>query len=346
MRRARIEEEKRQKRLEELRAGSRVEFHPKRVEGEACIDLKMMYTGGLVDVWVIRYDIKDKSLPEDSIRCTRCDGGRTKKVFKKVNCSEYKILHKPCKKCLGWGINRDMVEFERVPVEVAVRPGGGSEHPMFVPEEGNETHDGYRTLMVTTFHEEYGYEVKQTDGTLLMFARDTDKKHYTRLHVHIDITPAEAICGKDLTLTHLDGKKYKIRIPQNCYNTKVSIKGLGMPSFGEPDNCGDLMIHTNVVAEDRDNKELNKTWRSLTGEDKIFKKRTKKTYMGVNTGRYEGEELKKDRKMLQLIRKQDLKDYMKKKDKYNLKVWEDTEDESDHDDEFDTFEDMLVHRWE
>lgn len=59
------------------------------------------------------------------------------------------------------------------------------------------------------------------------------------------VTLAEALCGSEFTIKHLDGTEYSITTQKGDIigdHTKKTVIGLGMPFFKDPMSHGNLII--------------------------------------------------------------------------------------------------------
>lgn len=73
------------------------------------------------------------------------------------------------------------------------------------------------------------------------------------LHVKHNITLAEALCGFQFKLTHLDGRELTVRRDRGEITRPGEmnmIQGEGMPIKGKPDKNGDLFVHLEIVYPD------------------------------------------------------------------------------------------------
>jgi len=75
------------------------------------------------------------------------------------------------------------------------------------------------------------------------------------LYLRKDINVLDALTGCDIDITHLDGRKFSVRVPQGIYpGHKLTLRGLGManPRTG---GIGNLYIIVNFVMPDITKKE-------------------------------------------------------------------------------------------
>ncbi|OHD10263.1 MAG: molecular chaperone DnaJ [Spirochaetes bacterium GWD1_27_9] len=91
------------------------------------------------------------------------------------------------------------------------------------------------------------------------------------LLLHIPISFTQATLGDEISISTLDKKVIKMKIPAGCENGKIlRVKGAGMPTLENPDYKGDLYIKVEIEIPKHLNKEEKKIleeFRKVHGEE-------------------------------------------------------------------------------
>ncbi len=86
------------------------------------------------------------------------------------------------------------------------------------------------------------------------------KRKKNDLYLNVDIDLYRAILGGEIIIPTIDGKKVKLKVkPETQNNTKIKLKGKGMPIYKDEENWGDLYITYNIQIP----KNLSDTERNL-----------------------------------------------------------------------------------
>lgn len=150
----------------------------------------------------------------------------------------------PCKACKGYG----KIEIEKK-IEIKIPAGVDNLSKIRVSGEGDAGSNGGRAgdLFVVLHVKSSNY-----------FKRD-GADVYTKL----DISPAQAVLGDEITIETLDGtKEIQIQGGIQCGNT-VKIKGAGVPIISRPSQRGDHIIIVDVQIPKQPNEEEKNLYRKL-----------------------------------------------------------------------------------
>lgn len=89
------------------------------------------------------------------------------------------------------------------------------------------------------------------------------KRKGSDLFCKINISLPEAVLGTEYEITTLEGKKKKVKIPENTQNGKIfRIEGMGLPSINGRRN-GDLFVEVNLLTPHKISKEEKELWQKL-----------------------------------------------------------------------------------
>lgn len=200
------------------------------------------------------------------VKCPTCNGsGRIQQTTQTIlghftqvttcpDCQGKGVkIQNPCKDCKGYG----RIEIEKT-IEVKVPAGVDNGSKLRLSQEGDAGKNGGPAgdLYVVLY-------VKQSDYY---------KREGVNVFTQLEISPAQAVLGDEVSVKTLDGEKI-VTIPAGSqYGNPIKIKGAGAPYLGRANHRGDYIIILNV-----------KTPVSLTDEEKqLYKKlyelNTKKKY--------------------------------------------------------------------
>ncbi len=201
-----------------------------------------------------------------SVKCDTCDGSGSKDKNANTKCPEcngkgnvrkqqgFFIFEQPCRRCRGTG-------------KIIQNPCGKC--------HGTGRYNKDRTLNIKIpSGVDTGNKIKLsgqgeagtnsgTNGDLYIFINVKDhttfKRDKTDLLLNINIMPTTAILGGEVEVPTIDGNNVMLKIPAGTqYNTKIRLKGKGMPSLGNPEKRGDLVVTVkinipiNLTTEEKD----------------------------------------------------------------------------------------------
>ena len=137
-------------------------------------------------------------------------------------------ISKPCKHCKGFG----KIEKEKS-IEIKIPAGVDNHSKIRVSDEGDAgTNGGRAGDLFVVIH------VKSSD----YFKRDG-----INVFTKLEITPAQAILGDNITIKTLDGET-TIHIPTGCqHGNTLKIKGAGVPVISRPSQRGDHIVIINIA---------------------------------------------------------------------------------------------------
>lgn len=162
-------------------------------------------------------------------------------------------IQNPCKECKGYG----RIEIEKS-IEIKVPAGVDNGSKLRLSQEGDSGKNG------------------GPSGDLYVVLYVKPSEYFRREGVNVitelEVTPAQAVLGDEITVKTLDGEKAVNVSPGSQYGTPIKIKGAGVPHLGRSGHRGDHIIIVKV-----------KTPTHLTEEEKqLYKKlyeiNTKKKY--------------------------------------------------------------------
>lgn len=132
---------------------------------------------------------------------------------------------------------------------VNIKPGWKAGTKITFPNEGDMQPDGSTQDVVFVIEEKPVPGYKRIDNDV---------------EVILDLTLKEALCGFSKIVETLDGKKLKVENKRPVSpGHNIRYPGRGMPISKKPGQCGDLLIHINVVFPD----ELTETQRKAIEEN-------------------------------------------------------------------------------
>jgi len=154
-----------------------------------------------------------------------------------------KISH-PCKTCKGQG----KIEKEKS-IEIKIPAGVDNLSKIRVAGEGDAgTNGGPAGDLFVVIH------VKSSD----YFKRDG-----INVFTKLEISPAQAVLGDDVTIKTLDGET-TIKIPAGCQNgNTLKIKGAGVPVISKPTQRGDHIVILSIVIPTAISEEERNLYKKL-----------------------------------------------------------------------------------
>lgn len=153
-------------------------------------------------------------------------------------------IEKPCPACKGYG----KIEKERK-VEIKIPAGVDNLSKIRVSREGDAGANG------------------GPNGDLFVVLHVKPSDYYQRdglnVFTMLEITPAQAVLGDELTVKTLDGEKnIKIEAGFQTGNT-IKLKGLGVPVISRPSQRGDHIVVVNVVTPTKLSDEEKSIYKRL-----------------------------------------------------------------------------------
>lgn len=143
------------------------------------------------------------------------------------------VIENPCPKCSGKGVLKANQK-----IKVTIPPGIESGQRLRIPGQGNAGPNNSRTgdLYVSVSVKPHPY-----------FERDGHN-----LYVMIPISFTQAALGSEITVTTIDDKKVKIKIPAGTPNGKLlKLKGYGVPYGSNTASRGDFYIKLSIQTPER-----------------------------------------------------------------------------------------------
>lgn len=136
-------------------------------------------------------------------------------------------IQNPCKACKGYG----RIEREKK-VEIKIPAGVDNGNKMRLSQEGDAGKNGGPTGdLYVVLH------VKQSDYF---------KREGFNVFTKLEVSPAQAVLGDEITIRTLDGEK-GVNIPAGSqYGNPIKIKGAGVPHLGKTSQRGDHIIIVEV----------------------------------------------------------------------------------------------------
>jgi DnaJ-class molecular chaperone len=241
------------------------EFNIKPVVVKKQINLYESYVGETLKVTFTRQNIKSeyKNSNLDDLKCSQCEGmGQINKV-RNMGGGMFQQSQAICDKCNGACGDPSKFTIETVIERINLPKGMYHGQKIGLQNVGNELPDGSRTQVIINIIERDSINIKQKENNFLEYTRGIDGNPYN-LGVEIEVELYKAICGGEVSITFIDGKKRKFILPEKCFNETVVIGGLGMPIVNKSD-FGNLYITTKIKDEEIDTNLKNKIWELFTG---------------------------------------------------------------------------------
>ena len=247
------------------RGGRSRKFEIKPVIIKQDLNLKEAYEGTKATVKFTRNNLKNNSSKLSDMKCSECDGVGIVNKMRQVGPGMFQQSQAECDKCKRTGCDLSKVKEEKITKEIDIPKGTYDDQKIILDGEGHELPEGGRSDVVLVIDETNGYDVKQPNGTTIKFARGANRSPHN-LQIEIEIPLHKAICGAEMSITHLDGLTKKYTIPQNCYNDVVIADGLGMPILGSDEDFGDLFVQTKIKIVDRPFKDKALIWKLMSSK--------------------------------------------------------------------------------
>ena len=153
-------------------------------------------------------------------------------------------ISKPCKNCKGAG----KIEKEKS-IDIKIPAGVDNMSKIRVAGEGDAGSNGGPA------------------GDLFVVIHVKSSDYFKRDGIHVftklEITPAQAVLGDEVTIKTLDGET-TIKIPAGCQNgNTVKIKGAGVPVISRPSQRGDHIVVVSVVIPTTISEEEKNLYKKL-----------------------------------------------------------------------------------
>lgn len=155
-----------------------------------------------------------------------------------------KKIQTPCKACKGYG----RIEKEKS-IDLKIPAGVDSSSKMRLSQEGDAGKNG------------------GPSGDLFIVLHIKPSEYFKRegvnIYTKLDISPAQAVLGDEITIKTLDGDK-EIQIPVGLQSgNTVKIKGVGVPYLGKSNQRGDHIIVVNVKTPTHLSEEEKQLYKKL-----------------------------------------------------------------------------------
>jgi len=260
------------------------------------VSLSELFVGKHVKTTIQRYSLCDDCKGTGSAdgvdyTCDQCHGKRIIVTMKRMGPSMVQQVQQPCNKCNATGKSDASGKFKKCAtckgkrkssddfeLEYDIPAGAYDEYLVKIKNMGNEIPvkqrkgDETRTPVIVIVREPH-HEV-----FIRKFAAKGNNVNHANILIKMEVSLAEAVCGIQREVKHLDGKI----IPVECNNTIYEgdvyiIDGQGMP-YVNKDKRGDLYIQFTIKKE---KKELSfakrkKIWQLMT--DEAYTKKDKDTF--------------------------------------------------------------------
>lgn len=164
-----------------------------------------------------------------------------------------KKIQNPCKACKGYG----RIEKEKT-IELKIPAGVDNSSKMRLSQEGDAGKNGGPS----------------GDLFIVLHVKPSDyfKREGVNIYTKLEISPAQAVLGDEITIKTLDGDK-TIQIPVGLQSgNTVKIKGAGVPHIGKTSQRGDHIIVVNIKTPTHLSEEEKQLYK------KLYEINTKKKY--------------------------------------------------------------------
>jgi len=192
--------------------------------------LEDIYNGKTTKIKVTRERFASKEGEEKPKPCEGCEGRGMRTTMSQIGPGMYTQRTGPCDECGGQGVKAGNMKKETKIIEVTIDKGSPHGEKYVFHGEGDEF-PGAET------------------GDVIVVVDLQDHKTFKRkgadLLVERKITLVEALTGVDFILTHLDGKKIRIKSAQGDVikpNSLMTLKDLGLPFHKKSYQFGHLFI--------------------------------------------------------------------------------------------------------
>lgn len=162
-------------------------------------------------------------------------------------------IQNPCKECKGYG----RIEIEKS-IEIKVPAGVDNGSKLRLSQEGDAGKNGG----------------PNGDLYVVLYVKPSDyfRREGVNVITELEVTPAQATLGDDVTVKTLDGEK-TINVPTSAqYGTPIKIKGAGVPHLGRAGHRGDHIIIVKVKTPTHLSDEEKQLYK------KLYEINTKKKY--------------------------------------------------------------------
>ena len=245
------------------RGGEKKEFEIKPVIVKIRLNLKECYTGGLKEIEIRRFDLKDINCDINDLKCKDCDGIGVKTVVRQIGPGMITQQQIQCPSCKGDGIDQSKVRYYTIKEKINIPKGVHGGLNFEVTDKGNQIPGGGRSKLIIQVEEINNNTVINN----VKYSRGGMMRKPENLEIDLILNPWEAICGCEKEITFLDGKTKKIKIPENSFNTKVLCKSLGMPKLNNQNENGDLEINVSIKTKTFSEQDKKIIWKTFTGKD-------------------------------------------------------------------------------
>lgn len=178
-------------------------------------------------------------------------------------------IQNPCKACKGYG----RIEKEKS-IELKIPAGVDNGNKMRVSQEGDSGKNG------------------GPSGDLFVVLHVKPSDYYKRdginVYTKLEVSPAQAVLGDEITIKTLDGEK-EINVSAGSQNgAQVKIKGAGVPHIGKSSHRGDHIVIVEVKTPTNLNDEEKQLYKKLYEINTGKKHSEKESFMDKVKGAFGG----------------------------------------------------------
>ena len=192
--------------------------------------LEDIYNGKTTKIKVTRDRIVKSEGTEEAKPWDGCDGRGMRTTMSQIGPGMYTQRTGPCDECQGMGIKAGSTKKETKILEVTIDKGAPNEEKYVFHGEGDEFPGAETGDVVVVVDLQEHKDFKRKGADLLL-----ERK----------ISLVEALTGVDFIITHLDGKKLKVKSnPGDVIkpNSLMTIKEMGLPFHKKSFQHGNLYI--------------------------------------------------------------------------------------------------------
>ena len=220
------------------------------IEIKKDLSLKEAYNGVNLKVPYERY----VSTGNNNVNCEQCKGHGI--IIKVIHTGPFiQQMQVPCDKCGGLGYDKSKLKIERVEINMTVFSGVSSRDRVVHEREGHNFGNQRGNVVIN-----FNVSNKYHNGTY-----EITRVGELNLKIKVNISEAEAVCGKTVDYVNLDDKTHKLKIPGGSYNNLIIFKGFGIK---KGKNTGSLLVEINVkdnITNNLSPETLDKIYELMTG---------------------------------------------------------------------------------
>jgi len=192
--------------------------------------LEDVYNGKKTKIKVTRERFEKKEGEDEAKPCSGCEGRGMRTTMSQIGPGMYTQRTGPCDECGGQGVKAGNMKKDTKIIEVVIDKGSPHGEKYTFHGEGDEF-PGAETGDVVVVVDLQEHKLFKRKGADLLF----EKK----------ISLAEALTGVDFTLTHLDGKKIRVKTNKGDVvkpNSLMTLKDLGLPFHKRSFEHGNMYV--------------------------------------------------------------------------------------------------------